>query len=734
MCRQKRIAEILAKRQRWAEKVDEVTSYTQNLLSSLTGLDELIKEYEEFDRSSEVQRNPIANERINTTSIRSILDSEIKNLRYLHERFSKPPLKIAVAGLPKEGKSTFIRAVTGLPEDVIPSSQYLCTGAPYTIYNQESNDTFAWVEFYSSDELLNEVIQPYYDDPDLNLSNKPASLETWIRPSLQINDEDAIKETKYKRLIAYCDTYLKYKECLNQNRIRAEKNQIRQYITQVNESREETHIYRAVKSAEIYTKFPNNDVGQIALIDTPGVGELRIQEEEKLVETLRKNSDIVICVILPRANEYTYQARHTNFFRLMQRGIGKAEKRCLLVLNDDGKNSEACNRLSTPSELEKWSLKFAQVFIANCTNPEEVGIKVVDPTLNYLAGKIESLDQDDVSNSFKVVLEKCKETTSILEKLIVEPSANIQYISSRKYRELFENYFVPKLRAAFKQMRLRFLNRNDGLSVKNIVRDKVNTLKLSVPSAEVIESRRNPRDTYDPVFEEVLGQLRVQALKHFQILDLELKPLSDEIKKIVAEELRQIGLDKLSTKENGLEFLADIYHLIPEPCQLLKSAFRLIQEFELAYFWLIRVKIYEGLETLIPEKNPLKPKSSNPLKPVTAELIYQVLNESYIKVKGDLLALLGGDATDDLFPNKAALAALDEFIDLAFYASDKEGRGIVTGDWQNFIELYKARIWAQDFEKLEEEVELRDRLSKVIEQARASTMKLQLVCDSEGTP
>ena len=729
MSRQQRITEILAQRIPLSQKLDEASRFTQNLISELKGLDGLIEEYEILGSSSNEQSQAIAYKQINTQSIQSTLNSELENINYLHERFSKPPLKIAVAGLPKEGKSTFIRAVTGLSEKVIPSSKYLCTGSPYSIYNHENDETFAWVDFYSKNSFLQEVIFPYYDDPDLNLSDRPTSLDSWQRPELQDSDADAVKQTKYKRLLSCYEFYSKYKTYLSQPRRQVKKDEIRQYIAQVNENEEDIHIYRAVQKAEIFTKFPNSDVGQIALVDTPGLGELRSKEEEKLVETLRRSADIVISIILPRSDEFTYQARHANFFRLMQKGIGKAEKRCLLVLNvnDNVKNNEACRELSKQDKLAQWSLKFARVFVANCDQPEKVGSSVVDPTLDYLASTISSLDYDDVKTPFKVILEQSQKIDSIFKKIYVEPSENIQYVSSKEYRKIFETTFEPGLRAALKAMIKSFEKTEKTLSIQTIVQNRIESLSLSVPSAELLESRRNPKDTYDTVFEKALGELRAEALRHFQGLDLEFKPIADELRKIVGEELKKIGLEQLSSKD-GNEFIDAIYHLIPETCMMLKLAFRTLREFELSYFWLIRVKIYQGINPLLPSETIFKPKSNDPSKPVTAETINLALDEICKTTKSNLLGSLGGKAADDLFPSSAVLAVLEEFIDLVFHSSDKDGRSVVSGEWQDFLEPHKTKIWREEFGKLEEDIVLRERWSKTIEQVRSCITKLNQAC------
>ncbi|MBD2199523.1 MULTISPECIES: dynamin family protein [Calothrix] len=726
LTRRERIAEILEKRKPLSQKIDQARNYVKELLSALSLLDDLIPEYQRLSASSENLKKIAINEIIVTKDIQSTLNSQLEHLFYLYERFSKPPLKIAVAGLPKEGKSTFIRAVTELREEVIPSSEELCTGASSTIYNHDSTETYGEIEFYSSDVFLKEVIQPYYNE--LNLTDKPISLDAWKQPSF--TKQDAIEQTKYKRLLAYYEKYSKYKDYLNQKQIRVAENDIRQYIAQVDINKQPIDIYRSVKNATIYTKFPNHDVGQIALLDTPGLGELRSREEEKLVEILRKSADIVICLILPKHKAFTYQESHTNFFSLMQKGIGQADKRCLLVLNDDGNNSQACQRLSQQDKLAEWTLTFAKVFVANCSKPEQVQSQVVDPTINYLAEKISSLDWDDTQHRFNSILEQCAQTSDILHRINVESSGNID-ISSQRYRKLFEKDFVPKLSNAFKQMQQYFFNRQDISSVKKIVRDKVNALEFSIPSAQEIELRRTPKETYDKVFIEILGELRVQGWRHFQDLDIQLSPLVDELKKIVADEFHKIGLDRLSNRE-GSDFIENIYTLIPKTCPMLKLAFQMLKEFELAYFWLIRVKIYEGLEILDPRKNNLKPDSSNSSKPVTAELFYQALDASCIAAKSKLLALLGGDATDDFSPNNAVRAALEEFIDLVFYAWDEQGRGIVSGEWQDFLEPHKRKIWAEDFGKLEQEIELRDKLSNAVEQARNSITKLQRICNLEG--
>jgi hypothetical protein len=73
---------------------------------------------------------------------------------------------------------------------------------------------------------------------------------------------------------------------------------IRDYVTQHDDNGNIRSNYLAVKTANIYTKFPNHDVTGLCLVDLPGL-EAAQGHEKKLVASLEQEVDAVILVKKP---------------------------------------------------------------------------------------------------------------------------------------------------------------------------------------------------------------------------------------------------------------------------------------------------------------------------------------------------------------------------------------------------------------------------------------------------
>ena len=87
------------------------------------------------------------------------IDTAIDNLTLLQKRFNRESVRIAFIGFERQGKSTFLQSMTGLPNEVIPAYDGTsCTGAVSVIHNQKTQSPFrAEIEFYTVPEFLNNV-------------------------------------------------------------------------------------------------------------------------------------------------------------------------------------------------------------------------------------------------------------------------------------------------------------------------------------------------------------------------------------------------------------------------------------------------------------------------------------------------------------------------------------------------------------------------------------------------
>lgn len=215
------------------------------------------------------------------TSVIGQINLELNALKKLKSRFSRPTLNIGVVGRARQGKSRLLQSLTGLSKAEIPDGDdQHCTGVRSNIYHKPGIETYAEIYFHSESSFLNEAIAPYYQQ--LNLGKVPQSIELFAESTLPELDTEktALDRAKYEHLKKYHQHIQEYRQFFHQNTLRISKEQIRQYVAQDTIEGDRIYCYLAVKKVDIYCSFPNQDIGQIALVDMPGLGDTGVGDAE----------------------------------------------------------------------------------------------------------------------------------------------------------------------------------------------------------------------------------------------------------------------------------------------------------------------------------------------------------------------------------------------------------------------------------------------------------------------
>jgi len=269
-------------------------------------------------------------------------------------------------GKARQGKSTLLQKISGLSNKEIPTSDELpCTGTKSKIYHSE-DDAYAKIEFYSKEEFLKEILHPYFDK--LKIS-KPFSLKRFGEPLSEAF-------SSYAELLSKPPKTLELEEILN-------------YVTQ---GKGRTR-YLAVKSADIYTKFPNHDVTGLCLVDLPGL-EAAQGHEMKLVSSLEHEVDAVIFVKSPDVLGTDWEQADYNVFDLVDNAVREVElaNRLFIVLNEknDGSNKKQVQLLK---EQPPETYSKPRILTADCSDAQAVEEKVFSVVLQHIEKKLESTDQ-----------------------------------------------------------------------------------------------------------------------------------------------------------------------------------------------------------------------------------------------------------------------------------------------------------------------------------------------------
>lgn len=265
-----------------------------------------------------------------------------KELERLDKRFGRDGVQIALVGTARKGKSTFLQSVSGLSDDLIPTSSGLdCTGAVSVIENddtlKEKGQFKIQLDYYGEAEFIDcfrntlkdivssagvERLKNCKVDYVKDIRELKTQLEEVIQEAEKQNNANVLKE-----LTPFYDEYyshgLDYLCLLNNEREEYDNHSeiqvaelvakytivdnnasiIKYYRDQNYTIEEKTNTttiwfnkYIAVKKAYIKCKFQIEDVGKLIMMDTVGLGNKKtsVKDEAAMYKVLREDTDAAI--------------------------------------------------------------------------------------------------------------------------------------------------------------------------------------------------------------------------------------------------------------------------------------------------------------------------------------------------------------------------------------------------------------------------------------------------------
>ena len=254
------------------------------------------------------------------------------------KRVKREYLNIGCIGPWRQGKSTVISKLTNLNDYVIPRSKFLtCTGTTINVFNGnqvvwednqyvEKDGNKAVIYFHSFNSIC-KTINDYL--AQLGFSSMPyaATIESFVHNCSKCYQENCHKPGVDPELKKMLDKYLSHaseyapslkqidglsEEILNLSSVESQK-KLRPYVSYYEKTDAEyeaegittptqTFTVLAVTKVDVFTHFLVNgengpeEVGKIQFVDTPGIGESKLEVAETLANVLRSDLDIAICL------------------------------------------------------------------------------------------------------------------------------------------------------------------------------------------------------------------------------------------------------------------------------------------------------------------------------------------------------------------------------------------------------------------------------------------------------
>lgn len=731
------IQAILAQRQPLADRLEQVELHLTTLEGRLRDLEhhrkELVAKVEDPQVRERLQS-------LNLTNLEKDVVAGKASLVKLKVRFSRNTLNIGVVGRARQGKSRLLQSLSGLSTAEIPTGDSdHCTGVKSIIYHRSQGEAYGEVVFYSEVELLHEVIYPYYDR--LSLGSKPMTLKDFAQKPLPplLDRATTTDQAMYEHLQRY---HAHGETCRSLSGhyglMRINQDQIREYVAQDTVDRQRVYFnYLAVREARIFCEFPNAEVGQVALIDMPGLGDTGLGDEERMIQTLGQDVDVVLFVRKPRAGGDAWGDVDVQLYDTARSSLPELplEKWSFYVLNrtfgeEMGNNSRNCDDLR--ADMPTKHLAVVDAIVANCADPSEANEKVLDRVLDYLATEITHLDREYAQACQSEVLGLQQAIEVELLKAEKALGSAGQWIGFTAVEELFSDLFGDDRSGwwkgtlvAFQNLRHEFAKLSQLPSqrlersierVAQICREDGGILTTedaeSVIQQQILAS--NPMKAYG----DYRDQLRTLLSNHFSRLDEGLKEEINHLKDKVAHLfISQGNLGLLVPDRAGAAFIQGLRELVEREHPDLKQlglGLRVIESFDLSYNGLIEPQIYQHLLGFSNIQELQADSYEATLKPdqyTDASLIYEALSIDYDKTVARMVAAL-----EELLiqPSLAAYARLEKFMDNALYhpQSYKE--------WQKFLRRVKGQVWVQEIGSLEAESQQQEAWKHSIDAVQAS--------------
>lgn len=706
--RTERINTIIQKRQRFTSRIERDKANLEACKLALVNL----KQYQSEFLANGV--DPTSAKRLREIDFGVIneIDNLLNSLEKLRYRCSRKTINIAVVGYARQGKSLLLQSLTGLSNQVIPDGgEGYCTGTLSKIVHQPGlKKAVAKVDFYSENEFLSQVITPYYKT--LGLPKKPITVEEFSfasPPALPIDKKNSeFDKARYGHLRKdYYSNIKKYRHLLKSPTIEIGEDKIQQYVTQdaTDENGDKIVNYLAVKEVKISCAFPHEDIGQISLLDLPGLGDTNLIEAERLIKILSEEADFILFVRRPEANAVWGEA-HLKLYQIARNALSNfpLAKCSFMILNrtknaaEGGDNGYRCQRLQ--SELKETPIRVAKCIIADCSDAQEAFTEVLEPILDYLVDNGSSIEKD--------YRRECDQQLDTVRQNINTQLDKAGLALTRYgdgdllFEQLFEQFW-RKLTNDLENLLAELKNNQNNLDrefeerVKNAIQ-RCRTDPGIPTNCQEIAELRHLFGSYDTAYNQLLHEIRTNFLANFQSLDKAMQ-LSLESRKNVVIEILKSHLGELKYFEE-VDFLKIIYNLLPDNANNLKLGFQKLYDFDVSNAGRIIRLLRINVDKLKPDNNPFS----------TLEKINQIKeskNESYIEEQIlNTIQKLHQEAIDTSEqalntilsePSTDAYFMLEEFVDRVLRAKN------VQLEWRLFLRQESDKVWSE-FRQIEQRV------------------------------
>ncbi|MEC4986890.1 MAG: hypothetical protein SAK42_22540, partial [Oscillatoria sp. PMC 1076.18] len=491
------------------------------------------------------------------------------------------------------------------------------------------------------------------------------------------------------------------------------REEIRKYVAQDDENGQRNYFnYLAVKEVKIFCSFPQADLGKIALIDLPGLGDTGIGDQERLVKTLGADVDAIIFVRMPKVGGDYWADVDVKLYDTAKSALTELPINLwsYMILNHTptrADNYRNCQDLL--QSIKAKHIDVRQCSIVNCADIDNEVKVFLNQVLNDLVNSIQDLDKTYASVCGSRLRDLVNNQNQQLNEInyILNEYADVP----RQFLSLFKQ-FIDDLSTNMTSLENELKSQIDSIdeefqSQVKIALDNCN-IDRGIPTEEMITKRFGTPDckkSFKIVYYKHIVELRAHLSRHFLSLNQGLYQSMNSLKISVSASLSQ-QLGHL-TEERGVDFLRFMADIFQAKNNRLELGFRTFYEFEISYGSLLLSLLRQHLnESLSADINEIE------IEDLTPKAVQESLQFLYEKTIEKCQDTLNEWLTK---PSEVKYFMFEEFLDRILYAEGMED------EWFAFLNDSEIRpqVWLE-FKQLEERKALQQSWKMHVQQCKLS--------------
>lgn len=633
----------------------------------------------------------------------------LKECERLQRRFNRESINISVIGRARQGKSLLLQSISGLPNEIIPAANGGdCTGAKSVICNVKGS-IHAEIDFYSEKELIDQV-QKYLDSIGINKTIGSISQIKNLRNEIEAFDVKNLTSEKgsqlshLKKYILYYDEYCSF---IGTTQKVSNENEIRSFVAQYDTNNHHTYKYLGVKEARIFTDFPYADAGKIVLIDTIGLGDTALGIREKMLDTLKNDSDAAILVRLPAATGDDIRVEDDQLYDLICKQMDKTvlDKWLFLALNVCKELSNLNAGHSMEEKFKEKALHFAFIQKVNCASKEEVEKDLLVPILQYLSKNLIEVDNNLLFNANSLFTQAYYDFFSLCEK--IRGVINSTFKAGNSMSEIFDDEYEKFLKLSLPPQLNKLNEKYKGKAeeckvIKEEIHKILRTLIDCCPEKESIQERLNSGgiDAHpDNVLNYYADSMRARICDNFEeinsntIVELQEGVKKEILQVLYTEEGGKLGVIPLLEAIDDGNILEWFKALINEKLNeypTLKDAISNILNYRLSIEGLLEYRVNCSLECMDPASLEFKRPNFQGQSPENCAIIIEQTLMNIIPTVANTLDSSISDLL--LIPYHSFYARIRKVRECLVFS--EEGRR----ELRKFYRDHSAIIWKEKFQ------------------------------------